>query len=122
MACTALIHIYLLVDELVVYRDVVVVHLVLAANLGLEGGSYGNVELKLQGTVALEVQLCLLVAGQRLAKHLNLVLTNISVQLLAQHLVHHVHLDLSAELALYHAHRSHAGTETGDVSTLAIVF
>ena len=80
---TALIHLHLLVDELVVNGDVIERNLVLTAQLSLKLRGYGNVELKCQGLVALEVEGFLLLAGEGLTQHLNLVLTNIFVQLLA---------------------------------------
>ena len=121
MAGTTLIHLYLLVDELVVNSDIVERHLVLTTQLCLKLGGYGNVELKLQGLVALEVELSLLIAWQGLAQHVNLVVLNIAVELLAQQLVHYIYLHGRTVLTLNHTHRGLSWTESGNVCTLTIV-
>ena len=93
------------------------------AELSLEVGSHGNVEHESERAVAGQVlRLLLLLVGQRLAQHLNLILTHILIELLAQQTVHFVHLYGCAILLLNQTHRHHAGTEAGHLSLLAIIF
>ena len=122
LAGTVLIHLHLLVDKLVIHLDVIVVHLVLTAQLSLELRGYGDIELEGQRVCILQILGLLSGIGQRLTQHLYLILADVLIQLLAQHLVHHVHLDSSTILALNHAHRGLTGTESRNVSTLTIVF
>ena len=122
LSCTALIHLYLLVNEFIVNSDVIERNLVLTAQFGLELRSHSNIKLKLQGLVTLEIKLLLLVTGKWLTQHVNLVILYISIQFLAQHTVNHVNLDVCTELTLDHPHRSLTRTESGNLCTLAIVF
>ena len=119
---TALIHLNLLVNELVVNGNVIERHLVLATQLGLELRSHSDIELEFQRLVALEIQLSLLVAGERLAQHMDFVILDIAIELLAQHLVYHVNLDAGTKLTLNHAHRSLTRTKSGNLCTLAVIF
>ena len=116
------VHLNLLVNELVVDRDAVVGNLVLVGKLSLELGGDGDVEDKGQRTVLLQVLGLLLIAGEGLAEHLDLVVADIGHQLVAQQAVHLIDLHGSAVLFLNHAHGHHTGTESGHLSLLAIVF
>ena len=122
LSCTLLVHLHLLVDEFIVNSDVIVVDLILTTQRSLELRSHSDVELESQRIVALEVQCLLLVTWQGLTQHLDVVLTNILIEFLTQHLVHHVHLHGCPILALDQTHWRHAGAEARNVSTLTIVF
>ena len=116
------IHPNLVVNEVVVHLDGIVVNLVLAGQFCLKLWCHGNIEDEREGTVSSQILRLLLLAGQRFAQHLDLIITNITHQLVAQQTVDFVGFHLSAKLLLNHSHRHHARTEAREVSLLTIVF
>ena len=121
MTRTASEHIHLLVNELVVNLDRIMVDGVLVVNLYVDFRSNGNIEYKLKGTVLLQILLYLSCIGQRIAKHGNLVVNDITIELFTQHLIDNVHLDLGAKLAFNHTNGGLTLAESGDIGLLAIV-
>ena len=63
---TALIHLNLLVDELIINSDVIIVNFILTGQFCLEVRSYSNIKLKGQRCITLEIELFLLSTWQRL--------------------------------------------------------
>ena len=121
MTRTASEHIHLLVNELVVNLDRIMVDGVLVVNLYVDFRSNGNIEYKLKGTVLLQILLYLSCIGQRIAKHGNLVVNDITIELFTQHLIDNVHLDLHAKLTFNHTYRGLTLAETWDVGLLTII-
>ena len=97
------------------------INLVITINLNIDFRCYGNIEDKLEGTVFLQILLYLSSIGQRRAKHGNLVVNDITIELFTQHLIDNVHLDLGAKLAFNHTNGGLTLAETGDIGLLAIV-
>ena len=115
------IHVGLLVNQLVIDLDGVIVNLVLAVQLNLELGSHGNVEDERVGSLLREVHLHLLLRGQGLAEHLDVVVLYVFIKLFAHHAVHGIHLGRQAILPFHQRQGHHARAEAGEVGTLAIV-
>ena len=86
-------HIYLLVDSLVVNNDFVVIHLIATSERHLHLRSHCYVKHKGVRTVLLDIYRSLLLRSKRLAKHLDLIVLNILVDLLADNLVDSFHLN-----------------------------
>ena len=122
VADTLSVSLHLLVDELVVYLYLVVFNLVFVGQLDLEFGSHSHVEDEGIGSLSLNVYGHLLVAGQRFAEHVDMIVVDVLVHFLSHHLVDDVHLHGGAILALDHPHGDHARTESRHLCALAIVF
>ena len=117
------VHLHLVVNELVVNLDIIIRDLVLVRQLSLHLRSHGNVEYELQITFLLEIlRFLLLLIRQRLTQHLDLVLLDIAIKLLADQAVHFLHLHGGAILTLDHSHRHLTWTETRNLGLLTIVF
>ena len=116
-----LIHGHLVVDEFLVGGDGVVINLIFSCELSLEVWCDGNIEYKSQILVFLKVLWNLLLIGQRLAQHLDIVLLDVCIQLLAKHFVYFVNLGCCAILLLNHSHGHHTWTETRNLGLLTII-
>ena len=117
------IHLYLIVEHLIINLDGVIVNLISASQLSLELRSYGNIEHECQIISVLKVLgYLLLLVWEGLTQHLDLVLTNILIQLLAQQLVNLVNLYCCAILLLNHSHGNHTWTESRNLCFLTIIF
>ena len=116
------IHLYLIVNQLVVGLDSVVVELVLAVEHSRELGSHGDVVSKGEGTVGGQVLRLLALAGQGLAQHLYFVLADVLRHFFVQQAVDLVDLCGHAILLLDHTHGHHAGAETGHLCAFPVVF
>ena len=117
------VHLHLVVDEFVVYLDIIIGQLVLVCQFGLHLRSDGNVEHELQVTFLLEVLgLLLLLVRQGLAQHLYLVLLDIAIEFLTNQAVHLVHLRGGTILTLNHSHGHLTRTEPRHLGLLTIVF
>ena len=122
LTCLRGVHLYLIVDQLVLHLDGVVVDLVLGAELSLELRGNGDIEHESQIGVLLEVLgHLLLLVGKGLAQHLDIVLLDVFVQLLTEELVHFLYLNGCSILLLNHTHRNHTWTETRHLCLLTII-
>ena len=73
-------HFYLLVDEFVINGDFIVGHLVFSGQFDTELGSHSDIEYEFERSCAFEVLLHLLLRRHGLAKHLDIVFTDILIQ------------------------------------------
>ena len=121
VAGTALEHLDLLVNQLVVNGNLIVVNLVLAVQFNLELRCDGNVELELIRSFLFQINTLLGLRGHRLAQHLDFVVGYVFLEILTQDSVDDIHLYLHAVLPLDQAHRHLSRTETGNIGTLAII-
>ena len=121
MTAAAGIHIHLLVYQFVVHLDGIVVNLIVAAQLNLKFGSHGNVEDERIGSILLHIHRLLLLRRQGIAQHLNLILLNILVDLLAYELVNLIHFHAGSHLTLNQAHWYLTCTETWHIGLLTII-
>ena len=110
-----------MVYELIVYRNVIVIDLILAVQLNMEFRCNGNIEYECIGCIFLKVLRLLLFRGQRLAKHLDFIILYVLVNLLSDEFIDGIHLYRSTELALDESHGNLPGAETRHVCFLAII-
>ena len=121
MTRTTLEHLNLLINQLIINSNLVVVNLVLAIQLNLKLWSDSNIKLELVRSWFFQVYCLLRLRTHWLTQHLNLVISNIFLEVLTKNLIDNIHLYLWTILTLNQTYRYLTLTETRNVGTLTII-
>ena len=116
------VHVYLPIDDLVIYLDVVIVQSVLVAEGNVYLGSHGDIKFHGIWRRLLHVDRLLAVGGHGLTQELYVVFCQVIIDFSAYQIVDGIHLHGSSVLTLYHADGSLARAEAWYAGPLAIIF
>ena len=122
LAETVGVGLYLLVDHLFGRLDGVLRQFVLAVELSVELRRYGDVEEESEGVLVVEVDLRRLLARQRIAENLDLVVLNVLLEVLSHEFVQDISEDALAVHFLHQSGRNHTRTEARHLSLVAYFF
>ena len=122
LAETLCVTLHLVVYHLVRYLDDVLGQFVLAGQFGIELRSNGDVEEEGEGVLVIEVNLRRVLAWERFAEDLEIVVLDVFLQSFAYLFVEHVSKDAFTVHFLHQTGRYHARTETRHLCLLAHLF
>ena len=122
LAETVGVGLYLLVDHLFGRLDGVLRQFVLAVELSIELRRYGDVEEESEGILVVEVDTRRLLARQRIAEDLDLVVLNVLLEVLSHKFVQDISEDALAVHFLHQSGRNHTRTEARHLSLVAYFF